>query len=137
MGLEEKTLCTGGDGRQRENGHKLARPTARSLRTLTGFLNAVGGVENDGSPTCVAQPGEGTHVDDEIAIAEESAAFGDSDVARASIGARPTPNFLDRSPHSLGLEPLTFLDVDRLTSSACSFEQIRLTTEKCGNLQHV
>src|SRR5437588_4110181 len=111
MGLEEKSLSTGRDRGQRQHGDELARATADAFGTLTGLLHAVGSVEDHRRTTRIAQAREGPHVHDEISVAEKGPALCHRDVARASVRAGTTADFLHGATHPFRLEPLPFFHV--------------------------
>src|SRR5690349_11384326 len=135
MGLHKEPLGTCGDGGKCEDGDEFARATAGSVGALSGFLDAVSRIENHRRAAGVAKSGERPHIDDEIAVAEEGATFGDSYVAGATVGGGPPPDFLDGAAHPLRLQPLPLLYVDRFARRTGCLEQVRLPAEECGDLE--
>src|SRR5882757_9057090 len=130
MRLQEKSLSAGGDGRQRQDRDVFPCSAAGAVRSLSGFLDAVRSVEDDWCFASFAEPREGAHVYNEITVPEKRSALRHGDVARAAVGIRTTSDFLDGTTHTLGLNPLAFLYVDRLPRRAGSIEQVSLSAQK-------
>ena len=89
MRLHEQTVGTRGDGCLGEGRNELACTTTRTADALPRLLHAVGRVEDHRHVAGGAHASEATHVDDEIAVAEERAAFGEGNlgVTRRSLRA--------------------------------------------------
>ena len=80
----------------------------------------------------LAHDGERAHVDDEILVAEGSAAFGEDDFFVSGAG-----DFFRGVADFPGREKLALLDVDDAAGAAGGDEQVGLAGEKRGNLQDV
>src|SRR5438105_3791369 len=137
MRLEKQALRAGSNRRQSEHRHKFARPTAGAFGALTWFLNAVSRVEDYRRAARIAKASEGAHVHHEITVTKKGAALRHRDVTRAPVGVGTATDFLNGTAHSLRLQPLPLLDVDRFPRGASCFEEVRLPTKKGGDLQHV
>jgi len=130
VGLEKDAIAPGGDGGPGEDGGKNAIATGRGTGA-SGALHAVGGVEDDGV-ALFANPVEGTHVGDEIVVAEGGAAFGEEE-----IFAAVSLEFFGDITDIPGSEELAFFYVDSAPGLGGGDDEIGLTTEKGGNLQKI
>jgi len=90
----------------------------------------VSSVKDDGCET--AHDGEGAEIDDQVVIAERGTALGEED-ALVARGA----DFLEAVAHVPWSNELAFLDVDGAPGFAGCDEQVGLTAEESGNLEHV
>ena len=129
MRFEENAIATGGDCGARQ--HRYHSPVTTGVTTSTGHLHTVRGVE-DHRVTEFTHNRQRSHVDDEVAVAECRAAFGEHDVVIAG-GFHFRDGVLGISRR----EELAFLDVDATFGARGSLNQIGLPTEKCRDLQHI
>src|SRR5437588_6996929 len=79
-----------------------------------------------------AHDGERAHVNHQIAVAKRSATLRQEDAIVAG-----SAHFLHSVLHVPGSNELPFLDVDGASGSSRGDQQIGLTAQKGGNLQHV
>ena len=106
----------------------LAPPVA-----LPRLLHRVGGVEDHRCAGGRAQPLEVSHVDHEVAVAEEGAALGHRHVARC----RPLRTFSTAPAMASACDPLPLLHVHRPAGAAGGDEQVGLPAEKRRDLERV
>src|SRR5207248_438738 len=93
----------------------------------------------------VEHAGEASHVDDEIAVAEERSALGEGDfvalLARCwllATGYGPgRAHLLDGAAHAFRMHPLTLLDVHSPASLSCGDEEIGLAAEEGRDLKDI
>jgi hypothetical protein len=127
--LEEDAIDAGGDGGAGEQGDELGLAAGDAVGG-GGHLDGVGAVEDDGGE--FAEDAERAHVDDEVAVAEGGAAFGEEDAGVAGGG-----DFFDGVAHVAGGDELAFFDVDGAAGVAGGEEQVGLAAEEGGDLEHV
>lgn len=96
-----------------------------------GDLDGVGGVEDDGVAE-LAEEGEAAEVDDEVVVAEGGAALGEPEVAVAGgLG------LVDDVAHVLRGHELGLLDVQRFARARGGDDEVGLSREEGGDLDHV
>ena len=131
--LEEDSVETGGDGSAGEHRDELGLASADGVSSSPagggGGLDGVGGVEDDGGEG--AQDGQGAHVDDEVVIAEASAAFAEADALIAGVA-----DLGDGVAHVRRGDELAFFDIDGASGVGGGNEQVGLAAEEGGNLEH-
>jgi hypothetical protein len=140
--LEEQAVGARADRGAGERRDELARAATGAALAAPGLLHGVRGVEDHGHVAGRAHAGDGAHVDHEVAIAEERAAFGDGHlIARGRRGplaaATPEPHLVDGAAHPLGVHPLPLLDVHRAAGRAGREQQVGLAAEERRDLEHV
>ena len=96
-----------------------------------GLLQRVGDVDDDGHAGLL-HLGYAAHVDDEVAVAEGSAAFGKGNLC-ASGGA----HLVDGKAHRRGCQELSLLDIHHLAGLGRCHKQVGLAAEEGRNLQDV
>lgn len=100
--------------------------------TLTaGKLDGMSDVEDDGIAKFL-QDGEGTHVHDEILVAERGTALGENDV-----GVAGASDFFDDVGHVPGRDELGLFYVDDAAGFCGGEEKIGLASEEGGDLKNV
>ena len=97
----------------------------------SGELHAVGGVEHHG-PAEAAHDGEAAHIDDQIVVAERSAALGDQNFVVAGGG-----DLLGGVLDIVRRDELALLDIHDAAGAAGGDQQIGLAAEECRDLQNV
>jgi len=91
----------------------------------------VGCIKNDWTAT-LAQPEQIAHVDDQIAVAEESASL-----CQQNVFATARFNFSCCVDHDVGIGELSLFDVDRLRPFSRFDQQICLAAQESGDLNQV
>lgn len=94
-------------------------------------LNAVGRIKDDRIAEA-AHNREGTHVDDQVMIAQADASFGEHDIFITRMD-----NLIDDILHVFRCQKLAFFYVDAFTRCSSGFDQIRLPAEKGRNLDDI
>ena len=130
VGLEEKTIDTGGDPGASERFDEF-RLTAAGVALTAGELNGMSDIVNDGIAE-LCEHGEGAHVDDEIVVAEAGTALSENDFSVAGGS-----DLFGDVRHVPGRKELGFFYVDDAPGFGGGDEQIGLASEESGNLQDV
>ena len=130
MDFEKYAVDAGRDACRRERLDVLGEPRGDAV-AAAGELQAVRHVEHD-RHALRPHHRKRAHVDDEIVVAEARAALGDDDPRVARVD-----RLCDRMLHIVRREKLSLLDVHDPSGLRGGDDEIGLTREKRGNLQHV
>src|SRR5208282_5002467 len=117
--FDEETIDAGGDAGAGQRLYELRLAAAR-LALATRKLHGVSDVVDDGIAEALENR-EGTHVHDEIVVAERGTALGENDVVVARGG-----NFFGHVAHVPGRKELPFLDIDDAAGFGGGQQQIGL-----------
>ena len=127
MGLEENSVCAGGQRAPRQ--HRREFSLATGLVTAgAGQLDRVSRVKNH-RKTKPPHNRNGTHVRDKVVVAESSAALGQQ--KPLAPGALPLAHYL---PHFCRRKKLALFEIHNLAGFDCGGDQIGLAAKKSWNL---
>ena len=106
-------------------------PVAGGGAALGGDLHGMGRVENNGE-SLFGHDANAAKVNDEVVVTIGGAAFGEPDGGVAAVD-----DFVRDIAHVFRSHELGFFDVDDFSGFCGGDEQVRLSTEECGDLNDV
>src|SRR5205085_561078 len=118
-------------GAREHHGHAAVAASHFATLSTAGHLDAMSGVEDDG-PAELTHDCQRTHVGDQVVVSERRAALREHDAVSTNRG-----DLIDHITHVPWRKELALLHVDTTLRAGRSLDQICLTTEERGNLQHV
>lgn len=132
MRFDEYAIRASGNRGHCKRRNEFSRAAARTTVTLARPLHAVCCVEYYRGVARSLESRKGTHVDNQIPVAEERPALGDSDFVATRF-----PNLRDCTAHSFGVHPLPLLHIHGSSGRTRSLQEICLTAQESRYLQHV